>query len=90
MTENVNQNGGKVPDGRRAGRLLVRIVVPVVVVIAGAVGAYILITTKPRVKRRPPREQAVLVEVTAAALSRERVVVQAMGTVQAFARARLS
>jgi multidrug efflux pump subunit AcrA (membrane-fusion protein) len=74
------------PPGRPASRWLARafraLLVLAILGAAGAVSAFML-TNRPRSQRRRPRPTAALVEVQPVRRGRRRVIVDAMGTVQA-------
>lgn len=69
------------PAGDHRGRRGLRIVVPVVILIAGAAGAFFLKQTGPRPQKKAPDPIVALVDAVTLERSREQVVVQAMGTV---------
>jgi RND family efflux transporter MFP subunit len=62
-------------------RKFLKVILPILVLAAGAAAAVTLIRTRPRAARTPPRAAATLVEVITASKGSEQVVVEAMGTV---------
>lgn len=73
-------NPAETPGGVR-GRRSLKIMLPLVILIAGALGAYFLKQTGPKPQKKPPSPIVALVQVASLERSREQVVVQAMGTV---------
>jgi RND family efflux transporter MFP subunit len=76
------------PAGARSGRatprwrrILIGMVLPVLLLLGGAAGAYWLVITRPGTPERPPRPVASLVTVTPVEPATEQVTVEAMGTV---------
>ncbi len=68
-------------QGPAAPKPIVRIVLSIVVIIAGIAGARYLIHTKPKVNRRPPEKMAPLVKTAALQLETYTFSIPAMGTV---------
>ena len=62
---------------------IVRTLLPLVVIGAGAFGAWYFVKTKPKASQRPPQRMASLVEVRDIYPSTEQVQIEAMGTVLA-------
>jgi RND family efflux transporter MFP subunit len=62
-------------------RILIGVVLPPLVVLGGAAGAYRFVSTRPGMPERPPRPSSTLVTVTPVTPTTERVTVEAMGTV---------
>jgi len=68
-------------SGRGWGRRVLLFLLVLVILAAGAGASVYYLTNLPKAKRRPPRPQATLVEVSPVSLVTESVVVQALGTV---------
>ena len=64
-------------------RVFVKVLIPLVVIAAGVLGAVELFLTGPKAQQRPPQVLATLVETRALTRSAEPVVVHALGTVVA-------
>lgn len=60
---------------------IIRLLLMVVVIVVSVGISYYWLTNRPRTERRPPRPEAVLVEVVPIEKIQERIVVSAMGTV---------
>ena len=65
------------PTPSLLGRAL-RVILPLILLGGAGVLAYWLVQTEPRARRRPPKRQAVLVQVTDALVTSEQAVVEAM------------
>lgn len=68
-------------SGRAGQKKIVRYVLPALVLVIGIMVAIGLLQTSPKAERRPVPKQAHLVEVEPVSVSRQPIVVQAMGTV---------
>jgi len=62
-------------------RILMKVLIPLIVLGAGIVGASYIKKNAPEPRKRPPRQTIPLVETTAISKSGEQVLIEAMGTV---------
>lgn len=69
------------PPGGWVMRLALRVLLPLAILVGGAILAAHLIATGPEAKQRPPGRRARLVEVAEAAFGPQPAVIEAMGTV---------
>jgi RND family efflux transporter MFP subunit len=76
-----NNDSKKNDQGPAAPKPIVRIVLSIVLIVAGIAGARYLIHTKPKVNRRPPVKMSPLVKTVPLALDTYRVKVPVMGVV---------
>jgi len=81
MHENDQGQTGKPEKTRTAGRNILRIIISLVLILAGIGGARFLIATKPKVNKRPPVKMEPLVRATSLQPQKYTVHVPAMGTV---------
>ncbi|MBE3069502.1 MAG: HlyD family efflux transporter periplasmic adaptor subunit [Planctomycetes bacterium] len=69
------------PPGGWVMRLILRVLLPLAILVGGALVAAHLIATGPEAKQRPPERRARLVEVEQVTFGPQRAIVHAMGTV---------
>jgi len=81
MHENDQGQTGKTEKTKTAGRNILRIIISLVLILAGIGGARFLIATKPKVNKRPPVKMEPLVRATSLQPQKYTVHVPAMGTV---------
>jgi RND family efflux transporter MFP subunit len=81
MHENEQSQTGKAEKPKRTGRIILRIVISLVLILAGIGGARFLIATKPKVNKRPPSKMEPLVRTISLQPQNYTLNVPAMGTV---------
>jgi len=81
MHENDQKEQGKQPALKPASRNIMRLVICLLLIAAGIVGARLLIATKPKVNRRPPERMAPLVRTAVLQPENYTFSIPAMGTV---------
>jgi len=81
MHENDQKEQGKQPALKPASRNIMRLVICLLLIAAGIVGARFLIATKPKVNRRPPERMAPLVRTAVLQPENYTFSIPAMGTV---------
>ncbi|MDX2434474.1 MAG: efflux RND transporter periplasmic adaptor subunit [Desulfobacterales bacterium] len=81
MHENDQKEQGKQPALKPASRNIMRLVICLLLIGAGIVGARLLIATKPKVNRRPPERMAPLVRTAVLQPENYTFSIPAMGTV---------
>ena len=81
MHENDQKEQGKQPALKPASRNIMRLVICLLLIGAGIVGARFLIATKPKVNRRPPERMAPLVRTAVLQPENYTFSIPAMGTV---------
>ena len=81
MHENDQKEQGNQPALKPASRNIMRLVICLLLIAAGIVGARLLIATKPKVNRRPPERMAPLVRTSVLQTENYTFSIPAMGTV---------
>ena len=81
MHENDQKEQGKQPALKPASRNIMRLVICLLLIGAGIIGARLLIATKPKVNRRPPERMAPLVRTAVLQPENYTFSIPAMGTV---------